>query len=216
MTSAISIPILAVVGSFFSALLGFLFVPHSPSRNFIYRRLQKYHRQPEYSRLPTCHRSPGYIATSRDIPLAKYCPPQITLTKAERLFCNVLEKALGDTGVIFAKVPVVNVLTPAAEHGQQGLRVANDELSDEHFDFVVCAADGSATKLAIQLYDAANASASQQACDQFLLNACESAGLPLLQVRAARGYAIGNLKEQLAAVLPVPTEASSANLPATH
>lgn len=216
MTSAISIPILAVVGSFFTALLGFLFVPQSPSRKFIFRRLQKYQRPPEYSRLPTYHGSPEYTATAKDVPLAKYCPPQIVLTKAERLFCNVLEKALGDTGVIFAKVPVVNVLAPAEEHGQQRLRVANDEMSDECFDFVICAADGSATKLAIQLHDAANASADQQARDQFLLNACESAGLPLLQVRAARGYAIGNLKEQLAAVLPVSAVASAANPPATH
>ena len=136
------------------------------------------------------------------------------LTKAERLFCNVLEKAVGDTGVIFAKVPVANVLASAEEQGQQK-RVASDELADECFDFVVCLADGSATKLAIQLCDAANASPNQQALDQSLLNACESAGLPLLRVRAARGYAIGNLKEQLSAVLPVSAGAPAANPPAT-
>ena len=215
MTSAISIPILAVVGSFFSALLGFLFVPRSPSRKFLHSRWSKYHRSPEYSRLPTYHGSPEYTDSSTDVPLTKYCRPQIVLTKAERLFCNVLEKAVGDTGVIFAKVPVANVLASAEEQGQQQKRIAEDELADECFDFVVCLADGSATKLAIQLCDAANASPNQQALDQSLLNACESAGLPLLRVRAARGYAIGNLKEQLSAVLPVSTVAPAANPPAT-
>lgn len=212
MSSAISIPILAVVGSFFSALLGLLFVPYSPSRKSIYRRLSKYHRSPEYSRLPTYPGSPEYPHSSEEIPLAKYCRPQIALTKAEQLFCNVLEKAVGDTGVIFAKVPVANVLAPAQKQGS----VASDELSDEYFDFVICAADGSATKLAIQLCDAENALTNKQSRDQCLLNACESAGLPLLRVRAARGYAIGNLKEQLAAVLPVSNVASATNLPATH
>ena len=78
-----------------------------------------------------------------------------------------------------------------------------------HFDFVVCAADGSAAKLVIELEGAPQASALQSKRNQLLNRMCTSAGLPFLKVPAARGYAIGNLRERLAGTLAASTAISA-------
>jgi hypothetical protein len=197
MSSVIFIAVLAVVGSFFTALLGFLVVPRSASKRFGFSRFHAYDPAPQYGRSPEIIRQ------------AQISFPETELSREERLFRDVLVKAVGDTGIVFAKVPVTNVVTPVEGQGWQKLLGASNEISDVNFDFVVCAADGSATKLVIELDEAVQASSRQPKRDQLLNSMCASAGLPFLKVRAARGYAIGNLRERLAGALAASTAMSA-------
>ena len=123
------------------------------------------------------------------------------LSKAERSFYGVLSQAVGDNALIFSKVRVADVLTP-----QKGLNRANwqrafNKISAKHVDFLLCDPQDCAVKLAIELDDASHGSAKRQKRDAFLEQACESAGLPLLRIRAARGYGVADIRQQVEAVL---------------
>lgn len=173
MNSAIFMVTLAVAGTFFTGLLSFLIVPHSASRKADLRR-----------------------ASQDDAPVEGfYVEPEGS--KEKRLFGDALAKAVGDASIVFAEVSVAKVLAP--EDGQMRWRKTFKRISNMNFDFVVSPSDGSAKKFAIQLEDASPKSRGQLKRDQHLADACESSGLPLVRIRAARGYAIGHIREQLAA-----------------
>ena len=131
------------------------------------------------------------------------------LSKAERSFYGVLTQAVGDKALIFSKVRVADVLAP-----QKGLNRANwqrafNQISAKHVDFLLCDPQDCAIKLAIELDDASHGSAKRQKRDAFLEQACKSAGLPLLRIRAARGYGVADIRQQVEAILfPVHHDSS--------
>jgi len=131
------------------------------------------------------------------------------LSKAGRSFYGVLAQAVGDKALIFSKVRVADVLAP-----QKGLNRANwqrafNQISAKHFDFLLCDPQDCAVKRAIELDDASHGSAKRQKRDAFLEQACESAGLPLLRIRAARGYGVVDIRQQVEAMLfPVHHDSS--------
>lgn len=100
------------------------------------------------------------------------------LSKAERSFYGVLSQAVAGKALIFSKVRVADVITP-----QPGLTRSNwqrgfNKISAKHLDFILCAPQSCAVKMAIELDDASHDSAKRQARDTFLDVACQSAGLP--------------------------------------
>lgn len=131
------------------------------------------------------------------------------LSKAERSFYGVLTQAVGDKALIFSKVRVADVLAP-----QKGLNRANwqrafNQISAKHLDFLLCDPQDCAVKLAIELDDASHGSAKRQKRDAFLEQACESAGLPLVRIKAARGYGVVDIRQQVEAMLfPVQQDSS--------
>ncbi|MEE2604237.1 MAG: DUF2726 domain-containing protein [Pseudomonadota bacterium] len=131
------------------------------------------------------------------------------LSKAERSFYGVLTQAVAGKALIFSKVRVADVITP-----QQGLTRSNwqrafNKISAKHVDFLLCDPQDCAVKLAIELDDASHGSAKRQKRDAFLEQACESAGLPLLRIRAARGYGVADIRQRVEAVLfPVQHDSS--------
>jgi len=131
------------------------------------------------------------------------------LSKAERSFYGVLAQAVGDKALIFSKVRVADVLAP-----QKGLNRANwqrafNQISAKHVDFLLCDPQECAVKLAIELDDASHGSAKRQKRDAFLEQACESSGLPLLRIKAARGYGVADIRQQVEAILfPVHNDSS--------
>ena len=120
------------------------------------------------------------------------------LSKAELSFYGVLKQALGDSGGVFTKVRVADVITP-----QKGLergiwQGAFNSISAKHFDFLVCDQATSKVLMAIELDDASHNTNRARKRDEFLGRACDSAELPLLRVTASNTYAIATLREQLA------------------
>lgn len=80
------------------------------------------------------------------------------------------------------------MITPQAGLTRSNWQRAFNRISAKHLDFILCDPQSCAVKLAIELDDASHDSAKRQARDTFLDAACQSAGLPLLRIRAARGY----------------------------
>ena len=123
------------------------------------------------------------------------------LSKAERAFFSVLQQALEQEGLIFAKVRLADLLMPAAGQAGGGWQSAFNKIQSKHIDFVLCSLDEVVPKLAIELDDASHRQARRKERDQFLEAACRSAKLPLLRIPARRDYRVRELREQIAPFL---------------
>lgn len=127
------------------------------------------------------------------------------LSKAERSFYGVLVQAVGNSGVVFSKVRVADVIFPKKGLNRSEWQRAFNAISAKHFDFVVCEPTNCSIRLAVELDDSSHGSSKAQKRDNLLNGACESAGLPLLRIKAAKSYAVAEIQRQIAeAISPQP------------
>lgn len=128
------------------------------------------------------------------------------LSKAERSFYGVLVQAIGNSGLVFSKVRVADVITPQKGFNGSDRQRAFNAISSKHFDFVICDPDDCSFKLAIELDDSSHGLAKAQKSDNLLNGACESAGLPLLRIKAAKGYVVADLRRQVEEAISPPKD----------
>ncbi|TVQ29411.1 MAG: DUF2726 domain-containing protein [Wenzhouxiangella sp.] len=127
------------------------------------------------------------------------------LSPAERSFFGVLTQAAGEDWRVFAKVRIADVLTPQKGLSRSRWQSAFNAISAKHFDFVLCDPADCAVKLAVELDDKSHAKANRRKRDRLVEAACESGGLPLLRVRAARAYQIAEIRNQIQdLIMPKP------------
>ncbi len=121
---------------------------------------------------------------------------------AERAFLGVLDLAVGDQARVFAKVRVADVLTPQARLGKGKWQQAFDMISAKRFDYLLChPTDLLLPRAPSSSMTAPIATKSARCRDLFLKSACDSAGLPLLQIPASSHYQVDELREQLLPLL---------------
>lgn len=123
------------------------------------------------------------------------------LSKAERSFYGVLVQACGADYIVCPKVRIADALTPAEGMGRPNRQSAFNAISSKHFDFLVCSPSDCSIQLAVELDDASHGSGRSRKRDRLVNEACESAGLPLLRVKAARSYAATDLHNRIDALL---------------
>jgi len=137
------------------------------------------------------------------------------LSKAESAFFRVLQQALQQEGLIFAKVRLADLLGPAAGPASGGWQAAFNKIQSKHIDFVLCSTGDVVPRLAIELDDASHRQAKRRDRDQFLETACRSAQLPLLRIPVHRDYLVQELRQQIAQYLDLrPDQHSTQELPA--
>lgn len=132
---------------------------------------------------------------------------------AERSFLGVLDLAVGDKARVFAKVRVADVLTPEARMGKSKWQQAFNKISAKHFDYLLCDPADLSFLCAVELDDSSHRHQKRKARDQFLKEACEGAGLPLLQIPASSHYQVEELREQLLPLLSKGTAPQDEPLP---
>lgn len=138
------------------------------------------------------------------------------LSKAERSFYGVLVQAVGSSGIVFSKVRVADVISPRKGQSRSDWQRAFNAISSKHFDFIVCEPNDCSVKLAVELDDSSHGSSKAQKRDDLLNGACQSAGLPLLRVKAARSYVVAELQRQITwAISPQPVVPSESAHSAT-
>ena len=114
----------------------------------------------------------------------------------------MLVQSIGNTEIVFVMVFLADVLAP-----KEGLfffvcLCSFNAIAAKHLDFIVCNANDCTVKLAVELDDASHQTSKTQKRDELVNKACQSAGLPLLRIKAARTYAIADLQHQIMAALP--------------
>ena len=128
----------------------------------------------------------------------RYSQRKLFLTPAERSFYGVLAQAVGTQYRLHTKVRVADVLEPVKGQGRSNWQRAFNRISSKHFDYVLCNPDSMRVEMAIELNDKSHAKDSRKRRDEFLLQACNSAGLKLLSFEAKRAYSIEELRGSLA------------------
>ncbi|MEZ6129980.1 MAG: DUF2726 domain-containing protein [Planctomycetaceae bacterium] len=129
-----------------------------------------------------------------DAPITPDLPYQrkdYLLTKAERSFLGVLQNAVGNQYLIFAKVRLADlVFIPRGTDKRQS---HFNRIQSKHIDFVLCDHDVVRPLLAIELDDSSHNRADRQERDGFVDSALAAAGLPILHVTARSGYNVQEL-----------------------
>lgn len=124
------------------------------------------------------------------------------LSPAERSFFGVLTSAVGGDLLVFAKVRVADVLVPSKGLGKANWQRTFNKISAKHFDFILCNKDDLSAVCAIELDDKSHNSAKIKDRDQFLNEACESAGFPLRRFKVKTGYTRTEIQEFLKDFIP--------------
>ena len=113
------------------------------------------------------------------------------LTKAERSFFGVLQQAVGDRYLVFAKVRLADlVFLPSGTEKRQS---HFNRIQSKHIDFVLCDHDVVRPLLAIELDDSSHNRTDRQDRDTFVNSALIAAGLPILHVPARASYNVQEL-----------------------
>lgn len=130
------------------------------------------------------------------------------MNKAERSFYGVLVQEASSDYLVFPKVRIADVLNPVKGMGKSGRQSAFNAISSKHFDFLLCDPSDCSVRLAVELDDASHDAERSRKRDRLVNQACESAGLPLLRVKAARSYAAPDIRNRIEALLspPAPSE----------
>jgi very-short-patch-repair endonuclease len=123
------------------------------------------------------------------------------LTPAELSFFGVLETALSSQYRICPRIRLADLLTPARTSTRSAFQTAFNQISAKHVDFTICQKSDSAILGVIELDDKSHQEVSRQSRDRFVEQALQSAGIPLLRIKAARGYELNRLSQQLSDLL---------------
>ena len=130
------------------------------------------------------------------------------LSQSERSFYGVLESAVGDTGLVFSKARVADVITPRKGLNRSDWTRAFNAISAKHFDFLICSTDDCSIKLAIELDDSSHGSGKREKRDDLVNRACQSAGLPLLRVKASKAYVMADIQRRIEEAISPRTDAA--------
>lgn len=112
-------------------------------------------------------------------------------SKAERSFFGVLQQAVGNEHLIFAKTRIGDLLW--LPKGVAGRMSHWNRIQSKHVDFVICSKDEVRPLVAIELDDSSHGTQKGQARDAFMEEAFKAAGLPLLRIPCKAGYVANDL-----------------------
>ena len=98
---------------------------------------------------------------------------------------------------MLAKVRVADVIAPAKGQDRSKWQTAFNMISAKHFDYVLCDPSTLAVAQVVELHDRSHGTTKRAKRDDFLRNACQSAGLPLSEFPAKKGYSIDEVRSQI-------------------
>lgn len=124
----------------------------------------------------------------------------VLVSRAERSFLGVLDQAVAGEYRVFSKVRVADVLKPRKGLDRSTWFKAFNQICSKHFDFVLCDPKTMQIKAAVELNDKSHKTRTRVKRDEFLLEACAAAGVPLLEFAARRSYTIEPIRSALAGI----------------
>jgi hypothetical protein len=122
-------------------------------------------------------------------------------TPAERVFLEVLERAVPAGVRVFGKVRLEDIFGVARGLDQAERLAARNKINRKHVDFLLVKESDLAPLAGIELDDSSHEEEDRRQRDAFVDSAFASAGLPLLHVPVQKAYSLAELKADLAEVL---------------
>ena len=138
--------------------------------------------------------------SSRQNNFGSYQKLNSLLTPAERSFYGVLQQAVEDSYLIFAKVRLADLFTVKANVDKSKKLAAFNKIAAKHVDFVLCDPATLQVVAAIELDDKSHKQVKRQIRDEFINGLFENNGLPLGRVAAKRAYSLRDVVELLSGI----------------
>jgi Protein of unknown function (DUF2726) len=126
-----------------------------------------------------------------------YQSKDVLCSPAERSFLGVLDNIVGKNYRIFAKVRLADIVDVQKGLSTSAWQSAFNRISRKHIDFIVCNANDISIIGAIELDDKTHRGKGRQERDQFLDKTLETAGVPILRIKAQSTYSIKEISSSL-------------------
>lgn len=140
------------------------------------------------------------VNNREDLQDSQYKKKGPLLNLKEGAFYNALKTAVGEHGVVMAKVSMAMVITPQAKDKKQWF-VANNRISKSYFDYVVCDPRSLEAKVVIELDNGLELNKGKVDREKLLIHVCKSANIPLIGASIKHSYQVSKLRRLLAAHL---------------
>ncbi len=121
------------------------------------------------------------------------------LNMSESAFYNALRTAVGDHGVVLAKVNMTNLIAPTKTNNKKQWFIAYNRIAKSYFDFVVCDARTLEPRVVIELDDGKELKKGKVEREKLLIHVCKSANIPLIGTNVKLSYQVSKLRRLLAA-----------------
>ena len=136
-----------------------------------------------------------------------YQSKDVLCSPAERSFLGVLDNIVGKNYKIFAKVRLADIVEVQKGLSTSAWQSAFNRISGKHLDFIVCSANDLSIIGAMELDDKTHRSKRRQERDQFLDKTLETAGVPILRIKAQSTYSIKEISSSLDSAFNISGEA---------
>lgn len=137
-------------------------------------------------------------AAARKMPKKKgaYTARTAICTPAELAFLRALDQAALPSQRIFTMVRLIDVIEPAVKD-----HATRNRVIQKHLDFLLCDRDTTKPLCAIELNDRSHDQPKRRQRDDFVGQAMQQAGIPILFKKAARSYDTEELRGEIAQLL---------------
>ena len=132
-----------------------------------------------------------------------YLKKNSILTEAEKSFYIALKEAVSDNYLLFPQVSLLEILSVPKGLSQKDHYSFLNKIQAKRIDFLLCEKESARPLLAIELDDWSHSRPDRILRDNFLDQAFEGAGLPLLHTRTANQYNKEDLKNQIQKLLMI-------------
>lgn len=117
------------------------------------------------------------------------------LSPAELSFYHILKQALSTDYEIFGKVRIADVIQPEKNLNQRSYRIALNKVAQKHFDYVICDPKTLSIIAVVELDDKSHDNEKTIRRDDFVNEACKSAGIKLIRFKAKSGYQVQDIRD---------------------
>lgn len=128
----------------------------------------------------------------------RYSRKSDLLSNGELAFFRVLQSAVAGRCLVMVKVNLADLVKVDENVGEQKrFRTAHNQMSQKHVDFVLCDVSTLRPLAVIELDDRSHQIEKNRRRDEVKDRVLETAGLPLLRVRAAASYDVVELEKRV-------------------
>ncbi len=121
------------------------------------------------------------------------------LNASEVAFYNALKSAVGEQGIVFAKINMLNVVNAQGVKGKKQRFIATNKISRCYFDYLICDPRTLKPRVALELDNGKVLNRGKAERQKLLIHVCKTANIPLIGTSIKHSYQVGRLRRLLAA-----------------
>lgn len=140
-------------------------------------------------------RKGGAVIEKNDGGTNTYRKADALFTKAEKIFLDVLEDAVGDQFTINGKTRLADIVTVDHISCQREKRIAFNKIKAKHIDYLLCNKKDKSLVCGIELNDSTHNRKDRQDRDIFVNDVFEEISLPLVMIKWQNNYSVDEVRQ---------------------